>query len=102
MIVTIAPTLKTFLDVIAFSEGTSTSDLTKNDGYDVIVTGLKGPAIFTDYSDHPFAPQFNRPPVTFKLPAIPANQSTASGRYQIEYHWWRLYKVSLKLPDFSP
>ena len=47
--------LKAFLDLIAYSEGTSTSSVTKNDGYDVIVTGVDGPSIFTDYSDHPFA-----------------------------------------------
>jgi len=98
----ISPTLTAFLSLIAWSEGTSTSTLTQNNGYDVIVTGLDGPAIFTDYSDHPFAPQFNRAPVVFRLPAIPANTSTAAGRYQILYHWWKIYRVNLKLPDFSP
>lgn len=45
-----------FLDMLAYSEGTATHPLTKNRGYDVIVTGLDGkPEIFTDYTDHPFA-----------------------------------------------
>lgn len=45
-----------FLDMLAVSEGTANHPLTKNRGYDVIVTGLDGkPEIFTDYSDHPFA-----------------------------------------------
>ncbi|EMD7474688.1 hypothetical protein VSU40_000628 [Salmonella enterica] len=42
--------------MLAYSEGTANHPLTKNCGYDVIVTGLDGsPEIFTDYSDHPFA-----------------------------------------------
>lgn len=45
-----------FLDMLVVSEGTANHPLTKNRGYDVIVTGLDGkPEIFTDYSDHPFA-----------------------------------------------
>ncbi|EDS3867797.1 glycoside hydrolase family 104 protein, partial [Salmonella enterica subsp. enterica] len=41
-----------FLDMLAYSEGTANHPLTKNRGYDVIVTGLDGrPEIFTDYSD---------------------------------------------------
>lgn len=45
-----------FLDMLTVSEGTANHPLTKNRGYDVIVTGLDGkPEIFTDYSDHPFA-----------------------------------------------
>lgn len=88
-----SPAISTFLSLISFSEGAD---------YDTIVTGVDGPATFSDFSDHPFAPQFNRPPVVFRLPAIPANESTAAGRYQILYHWWRIYRVSLKLPDFSP
>lgn len=47
---------KAFGDLLAYSEGTSTSPATRNNGYDVIVTGIDGkPEIFTDYSDHPFA-----------------------------------------------
>ncbi|STJ52172.1 phage lysin [Escherichia coli] len=39
--------------MLAVSEGTANHPLTKNRGYDVIVTGLDGkPEIFTDYSDH--------------------------------------------------
>lgn len=91
-----------FLDLIAWSEGTSISSVTKNDGYDVIVSGLDGPSIFTDYTDHPFAPQFNRPSVLFKLPDTAAHRSTAAGRYQILYHWWVAYKKELNLSDFSP
>jgi len=98
----LSPTLTAFLSTVAWAEGTSTSPLTKNDGYDVIVDGINGKAIFTDYSDHPFAPKFKRPPVVFRLPAIPANESTAAGRYQILYRWWRPYQAELKLPDFSP
>lgn len=89
----LSPTLTAFLSLIGWSEGAD---------YNTIVSGVDGPATFTDFSDHPFAPQFNRLPVVWRLPAIPDNESTASGRYQIEYRWWKIYRVSLKLSDFSP
>ncbi len=90
--------LTAFLSLIAYSEGTSSSPLTQNDGYDVIVSGVNGPSIFTDYSDHPFADGGsvlvrNGPPPLY---------STAAGRYQILVRWWRPYKAELHLPDFSP
>lgn len=67
-----------FLDMLAVSEGTANHPLTKNRGYDVIVTGLDGkPEIFTDYSDHPFA--HGRPAKVFNRRG---EKSTASGRYQ--------------------
>jgi muramidase (phage lysozyme) len=89
--------LQKFLALIAWSEGTATSPLTKNDGYDVIVNGLGGPEVFTDYSDHPFA---NRQPKLVR--AKPPLYSTASGRYQLLYRYWHVYKVQLHLADFSP
>lgn len=92
-----SPSLSKFLDLIAFSEGTSTSRLTVNNGYDVIVTGVDGQEIFTDYTDHPF---FNRPPKLIRV--NPPLHSTAAGRYQILYRWWRPYRAQLDLPDFSP
>ena len=87
--------VKSFLDLIAWSEGTSTSHLTKNNGYDVIVTGIHGPAIFTDYSDHPFAKGGG---VEFR----PGQFSTASGRYQVLAKYFEVYKKQLNLSDFSP
>lgn len=87
-----------FLDMLAYSEGTANHPLTKNRGYDVIVTGLDGrPEIFTDYSDHPFA--HGRPPKVFNRRG---EKSTASGRYQQLYMFWPHYKKQLALPDFSP
>ncbi len=91
------PRLKSFLDLIAWSEGTSTSALTQNDGYDVIVTGVDGPEIFNSYADHPFAS--GRPPKVVR--ESPLLASTASGRYQLMLHWWEAYKAQLNLPDFS-
>lgn len=45
-----------FLDMLAWSEGTSTSPATAMDGYDVIVTGIdRKPEVFKDFTDHPFA-----------------------------------------------
>lgn len=84
-----------FLDLIAYSEGTSTSRLTQDDGYDVIVSGATGPEIFTDFSQHPFA---GRPAKLVR----PGLESTAAGRYQLLYRYWLSYKMSLKLPDFGP
>ena len=105
---TIAPSLKAFLDTIAVSQGTSREDITQNDGYDVIVTGevegsngclMRHEEIFTDYSDHPFAS--GRPAVLVRE-GPPPLYSTASGRYQLEFRWWPAYKTMLHLPDFTP
>lgn len=86
------------LSLIAFSEGTSTHKLTKNNGYDVIVTGIDGrPEIFTDYSDHPFAN--GRPAKVFNKTG---SRSSASGRYQQLYSFWPAYKKQLGLKDFGP
>jgi muramidase (phage lysozyme) len=90
--------LKSFLDLIAWSEGTSTSRVTQNNGYDVIVSGVEGPSIFTSYADHPFAD--GRSPVVIRI--NPPLSSTAAGRYQVLVHWWQAYKTMLHLPDFSP
>jgi muramidase (phage lysozyme) len=89
--------LKAFLDLIAFSEGTSTSRITQADGYDVIVSGVDGPSIFTDYTDHPFA---QGGAVTVRR--VPLLVSTAAGRYQVLARYWNAYKAQLHLPDFSP
>lgn len=94
----IDPKLQAFLDLIAFSEGTSTHPLTVNNGYDVIVTGVSGPEVFTDFTDHPF--MNGKPPVTVRR--IPLLLSTAAGRYQIMRHWWQAYKEELRLPNFLP
>lgn len=88
---------KAFLDMLAVSEGTSTSPLTQNNGYDVIVTGVDGPEIFTDYSEHPFAN--GRSPKQINRKGL---YSTASGRYQHMLKHWAHYKAQLNLPDFGP
>lgn len=93
MSVNITPNQKAFLDMLAKSEGTSTSKFTKNDGYDVIVGGLNSPNIFTDYSNHP------NKLVTVNNAGL---KSTAAGRYQLLYKWYVAYKKQLGLPDFSP
>ena len=72
------PSVKAFLDLIAWSEGTSTSPVTQNQGYDVIVTGVDGPAVFTDYSDHPFAD--GRAPVVVRRTLRTARQTMCSRR----------------------
>ncbi|TKD40695.1 glycoside hydrolase family 24 protein [Azotobacter chroococcum] len=91
-----------FLDMLAWSEGTSTSRYTKNDGYDVIVQGIDltpndgvddAPDIFTDYSDHPG----NMIVVNRK-----GLKSSAAGRYQLLLRFWKVYKSLLNLKDFSP
>lgn len=92
------PQEQAFLDLIAWSEGTSTHPLTKNDGYDVVVTSVAGPEIFTDYSDHPFAAG-RTPNVVRRNPLL---TSTASGRYQLLLRYWRAYQEMLHLQDFGP
>jgi muramidase (phage lysozyme) len=92
------PKQQAFLDLVAWSEGTSSSPLTRNDGYDVIVTGVDGPSVFTDYARHPFEAGGN---VTVRKGPLPL-VSTAAGRYQILVRIWRFYKTQLRLTDFSP
>lgn len=87
-----------FLDLISYSEGTSVHPMTKCDGYDVIVTGLSGPEVFTDFTDHPFAS--GRPANIIRR--VPKLASTAAGRYQLLLRYWRAYQESLGLKDFSP
>jgi muramidase (phage lysozyme) len=94
----VSPNLKAFLDMLAFSEGTSTSPATKNNGYDVIVTGIdKKPEIFTDYSNHPFAN--GRKSKTINKNGLTSN---ASGRYQFMLRDWAHYRSLLGLQDFGP
>jgi len=89
---------KAFLDMIAHSEGTSTSPATQNDGYDVIVTGAdRKPEIFTDYSAHPFAAGRKSKVINSK-----GLTSNASGRYQFMLRDYKHYKAVLRLPDFGP
>jgi muramidase (phage lysozyme) len=83
--------------LIGWSEGTSTSPLTENQGYDVIVTGVEGPSVTTNYADHPFA--LGGVVVVRESPRL---VSSAAGRYQILARYWRAYKKQLHLPDFSP
>jgi muramidase (phage lysozyme) len=85
-----------FLSLIAWSEGTSTSSFTKDDGYDVLVSGVNGPEVFTDYSDHPFAA---REAQVVRL--SPLLQSTAAGRYQILFRVWSYYCLSLGVRGFG-
>ena len=92
------PNRKAFLDMLAVSEGTSTSPATKCNGYDVIVTGIdRKPEIFTDFSDHPF--NRGRPSKVINSRGLTSN---ASGRYQFMLRDWRHYRDKLALPDFGP
>ncbi|MDR9875867.1 glycoside hydrolase family 104 protein [Pseudomonas allii] len=87
-----------FLDMLAWSEGTSRSPVTVLDGYDVIVTGVDmKPEIFKDFSDHPFAK--GRPSKVINSRGLTSN---ASGRYQQMLRDWPYYRSLLALPDFSP
>jgi len=98
--VTLLPIL---LDLIGWSEGTSDSPATKNDGYDVIVVGADDqPEIFTDFSIHPFARGRAAKLIRPEEHGIPALYSTASGRYQIIKKTWLEYQPMLKLTDFRP
>lgn len=81
--------LAAFLDTLAFSEGTSTSPTTRDEGYDQIV----GRTRFDSYATHP-----NR---LVRLPKLGIS-STAAGRYQLLARYWVAYKARLGLKDFSP
>ena len=87
-----------FLDMLAVSEGTSTSPATLCRGYDVIVTGRDGQLeIFTDFSDHPFNAGRKSKAINSK-----GLTSNASGRYQFMLRDWAHYRDLLALPDFGP
>ena len=89
---------KAFLDMLAVSEGTSTSKVTKHNGYDVIVIGTDGKhELITDFSTHPFANGL-RPSKVFNSKG---ETSSASGRYQFMKKDWNHYRDLLKLPDFG-
>lgn len=92
------PNIKAFLDTIAFAEGTDPGHpLSVNHGYDVIVTGVDGPEIFTDYSTHPFSN--GRASKAINKSGLTSN---AAGRYQFLKRYWAHYKTLLSLPDFGP
>ncbi len=77
---------KAFLDMLAVSEGTAR--LGKN-GYNVVVGG----GLFESFADHP-----NQRVYIKRID----NYSTAAGRYQLLYRYWKIYKVQLQLLDFGP
>lgn len=80
-----------FLDLIAFSEGTSPV-AGSDDGYNV----LYGRGLFTGYQDHP------RRKLTFPIKGRPVT-STAAGRYQLLERYWDDYRASLRLQGgFTP
>ena len=83
-----SPNLRAFLDMIAYSEGT-TRVLGSDRGYNVIVGG----ALFEGYADHPR--------VLVDLPRL-GIKSTAAGRYQVLARYFDAYRKQLGLPDFSP
>lgn len=95
---TISKNLRAFLDTLAWAEGTSTSPATRNNGYDVIVTGVDGKSeVFSDYSAHPFAA--GRASKVINRKGLTSN---ASGRYQFMVRDWAHYRALLALPDFGP
>ena len=78
-----------FLDMLAWSEGTSTIPGSDN-GYNVLVGSTpQHPLLFHSYADHPRI--FN-----------PDLDSTAAGRYQLLAKYYDAYKEMLGVPDFSP
>lgn len=79
---------RAFLDMLAWSEGTSRIKGSDN-GYNVIVGG----ALFTGYADHPRK--------LIDLPRL-GIKSTAAGRYQLLSRYWDVYRKQLGLKDFSP
>lgn len=98
MIAGVSKNLEALLHSLAWAEGTSTSPATRNDGYDVIVTGVDGrPEIFSDYSAHPFAN--GRPSKMINRKGLTSN---ASGRYQHMLRDWAHYRALLGLKDFGP
>lgn len=87
---------KAFLDMLAVSEGTSTSKVSQCDGYDVIVIGTDGVhELITDFSTHPFASGLRQS----KVFNSKGETSSASGRYQFMKRDWVHYRDQLRLED---
>lgn len=86
---TLSVNLKSFLNMIAWSEGTDDGHhLTRHFGYDVVVGG----SLITCFDHHPR-----------KLVQLsPTLRSTAAGRYQFIWPTWKALVKLLNLPDFSP
>jgi muramidase (phage lysozyme) len=79
-----------FLDMIAHSEIGLLLLAETDDGYNVLVGSTPAkPLIFPSYATHPNV--LNR-----------ALNSTAAGRYQLLFRWYKAYAALLKLTDFSP
>jgi lysozyme len=79
---TAARNVRSFLDMLAFSEGTDSAE-----GYRMLFGG----ALFDSFADHP------RVYVPFR-----DTTSSAAGRYQILWRTWDTLRKRLALPDFSP
>lgn len=77
---------KAFLDMIAWSEGT-TRISGSDDGYNVLVGGH----LFNGYADHPRK----------LIHLSPSIASTAAGRYQLLARYFDSYKNKLHLEDFG-
>lgn len=91
-----------FMEMLKWSEGTSTSPITKDDGYDIIVNSVDahGHLVhnrFDDYSKHPF--EGGRPSLAVNTHG---GTSNASGAYQQMLRDWPYYRNLLKLHDFGP
>lgn len=76
-----------FLDMIAWSEGTSRV-VGSDDGYNVLVGGK----LFTGYADHP----------RVLVQIRPGLASTAAGRYQLLARYYDAYRKTLGLSNFGP
>lgn len=85
-----------FMDMLAGSEGTCTSPITRWNGYDIIVTGINGPNRFDYFGAHPFAN--GRSSIVVNSKGLTSN---ASGRYQFMLKDWKHYRDLLALPDFG-
>ena len=80
--------LKAFLKVIAKAEGTIQIPDSEN-GYKAVIGGM----IFDNYARHP-----NHKIWIARLGKF----STAAGRYNILFRFWKTYQKQLNLPDFGP
>lgn len=103
-----SPNMKAFLDVIAWSEGT-TAIADSDDGYDVLVNGAVPDSVL-DHSpalvravggnEHVFLSYEDHPNILVRINSAGLT-STAAGRYQQMHHDWPAYRDLLGLPDFG-
>lgn len=97
--ISVEPEILSFLDLIAWSEGTSDSLLSMNGGYDLFVGEENSYYPFESYDSHPFAN--GRCPVGTSVTSA-SGLGMLAGKYSISLGAWERISANQQLSSFSP